>query len=54
MSFSNRLIRTPRPFDETLGKDALLHVPQCDGAMAELIVGAAGCSPFKWVDAARG
>ncbi len=46
MSFSNRLIRTPRPFDETLGKDALLHVPQCDGAMAELIVGAAGCSPF--------
>ncbi len=46
MSFSSRMTRAPIPFDPDKGRDALDHVPDLPPDLRELIVAAAGCSPF--------
>ncbi|NAZ35418.1 glutamine-synthetase adenylyltransferase [Rubellimicrobium sp. CFH 75288] len=40
-----RATRAPRPFDAALGREALLRLPALDGAVAEIVRGAAGSSP---------
>jgi [glutamine synthetase] adenylyltransferase / [glutamine synthetase]-adenylyl-L-tyrosine phosphorylase len=46
MSFTARLIRSPRPFDPDRAQDVLVRFPDADAALADLIGGAAGCSPY--------
>ena len=46
MDFASRLTRTPFPFDPALGRDALAQYPDASGALADLICGAAGSSPY--------
>jgi len=46
MSFAARQTRAPRPYDPSMGQDALRLMPGLNGALADLIAGAAGCSPF--------
>ena len=46
MSFTARLIRSPRPFDPDRAQDVLVRFPDADAALANLIGGAAGCSPY--------
>ena len=46
MTLARRLTRCPRAFDPEEGEAALGHVPWASGAMADLVAGAAGCSPF--------
>ncbi|MBS1303561.1 glutamine-synthetase adenylyltransferase [Loktanella sp. SALINAS62] len=45
-SLEARIVRTPRPYTPDRGTDALAHVPDATGALRDLIVGAAGCSPY--------
>ena len=45
MTFA-KMTRCPRPFDPDRGADVLRAVPGLHGALAELIDGAAGCSPY--------
>ncbi len=40
------MTRCPRPFDLDRGADALQSVPEVQGELAQLIKGAAGCSPY--------
>ena len=46
MSFTKLLTRAPRPFDPDLGADAFALLDGLDPALAPLIVGAGGCSPY--------
>jgi glutamate-ammonia-ligase adenylyltransferase len=46
MSLEDRLTRCPRPFDPEEGAEALRRVPGLTGPLADLVAGAAGCSPF--------
>jgi glutamate-ammonia-ligase adenylyltransferase len=46
MTFASHLTRCPRPFEPSEGAEALAHVPGLGGPLADLVVGAAGCSPF--------
>ncbi len=46
MTLEQRLTRSPRAFDPDDGAMALAHAPWASGAMADLIAGAGGCSPF--------
>ncbi len=46
MSLARRLTRCPRPFDPSEGAEALGHLPGLSGPLADLVAGAAGCSPF--------
>lgn len=46
MSFSARMTRTPHAFEPDLGQEALTHLPGLPPELSELIVGAAGCSPY--------
>ncbi len=45
MSLSDRLTRVPRPFDPAIGAEAVA-VTGLTGSAADLIAGAAGCSPY--------
>lgn len=46
MRLADHIIRIPRPFDLERGQTAAAAVPTVDGAVKELIVGTAGCSPY--------
>ncbi|MGB0439173.1 MAG: glutamine-synthetase adenylyltransferase, partial [Paracoccaceae bacterium] len=46
MSLSNRITRCPIPYDADHGHDARALVPWADAALADLIAGTAGCSPY--------
>ena len=46
MSFAARLTRSPRPYDPERGADAAAALPDLPPEVAELIAGAAGCSPY--------
>lgn len=46
MTFTSRMTRTPIPFNKERGKDAREVLPDLNGALAELIEGTAGCSPY--------
>ncbi len=46
MSLADRLTRLPRPFEPSEGQEALAHVPGLAPPLADLVAGAAGCSPF--------
>jgi len=46
MTLARRLTRCPRAFDPDEGEAALARAPWASGAMADLVAGAAGCSPF--------
>ena len=46
MSFAARLTRSPRPFNADRGADVLTALPTLEKALADLIVGTAGCSPY--------
>lgn len=58
--FAARITRTPRPVDPDLGADAVAAFGDADPALAELLAGAAGSSPYlrgsilKEVDWLRG
>ena len=39
-------MRVPTPFDASLGQEALGFLPALDGQLRELVLGAAGCSPY--------
>jgi glutamate-ammonia-ligase adenylyltransferase len=45
-SLVSRLTRCPRAHDPDEGARALAHVPDAAGPLADLVAGAAGCSPF--------
>ncbi|SMY09674.1 glutamine-synthetase adenylyltransferase [Flavimaricola marinus] len=45
-SLADRIRRTPIPYDPERGADALEALPWAKGPMADLIAGAAGCSPY--------
>ncbi|MHA6347032.1 bifunctional [glutamine synthetase] adenylyltransferase/[glutamine synthetase]-adenylyl-L-tyrosine phosphorylase [Roseivivax sp. CAU 1761] len=46
MSISDRMTRSPRPFDAERGRDASAACSWADGPVAELLEGAAGSSPY--------
>ncbi|MFB9149470.1 [protein-PII] uridylyltransferase family protein [Roseovarius ramblicola] len=46
MTLADRLSRCPRPYAPDEGAEALRHAPDLSGAVADLVSGAAGCSPF--------
>jgi len=46
MTIAARMTRSPRPFDPERGAEALEHLPGTSGAVADLIRGAGGCSPY--------
>lgn len=46
MDFAQRITAAPRPFDPDRGADALTLVPWASGAVARVIAGTAGCSPY--------
>jgi glutamate-ammonia-ligase adenylyltransferase len=46
MTLADRLTRCPRPHDPEDGAEALRHAPGLSGPLADLVAGAAGCSPF--------
>ncbi len=46
MEFLSRITRLPRPFEPDHGAEARAQVPGLDPQLAELITGAAGCSPY--------
>ncbi len=46
MTFTDRIRQTPRPFDPDRGAEIQPLFPQVDGALSEVLVGAAGCSPY--------
>ncbi len=46
MTFAARITRWPNAFDPGRGDDALTHVPGAAPAVAAVIRGAAGCSPY--------
>ena len=46
MSTVQSISRMPRPFDADKGREIAALVPQCTGETAELVAGAAGCSPY--------
>ncbi|SIS90649.1 glutamate-ammonia-ligase adenylyltransferase [Roseivivax lentus] len=46
MTFASRMTRCPRPFDADHGRDGRAAAPWADGAIADLIEGAAGSSPY--------
>ncbi|WP_300029724.1 glutamine-synthetase adenylyltransferase [uncultured Roseobacter sp.] len=46
MKLTSQLTRCPRPFDPDRGREALVHFAGLDSQAADLIAGAAGCSPY--------
>ena len=46
MDFTSRQTRSPDPFDPARGADAVALYPDATGPLADLIRGAAGCSPY--------
>ncbi len=46
MTFAQRITRTPRPHVQDQADDALGLMPWAKGAVAELLAGTAGCSPY--------
>ena len=46
MDFTSRITRLPNPFDAEQGAEARALVPDLTGVLADLIAGAAGCSPY--------
>ncbi|WP_370282579.1 glutamine-synthetase adenylyltransferase [Pseudooceanicola sp.] len=46
MTIASRMTRSPRPFDPDRGREALEHLPDLTGPAADLVRGAAGCSPY--------
>ena len=46
MSFAARITRSPRPFEPDRGQEARALLPSAEAAIAELVAGAAGCSPY--------
>jgi len=46
MDFSSRITRTPRPYEPERGSDAVAKLGLPKGDTANLVAGAAGCSPF--------
>ncbi|MGC3937050.1 glutamine-synthetase adenylyltransferase [Roseobacter sp. EG26] len=46
MSFTSQMTRCPRAHDAQRGQDAVQHVPELDAALASLVKGAAGSSPY--------
>ncbi|HCW82567.1 MAG: glutamine-synthetase adenylyltransferase [Rhodobacteraceae bacterium] len=46
MSSFLSITRVPTPFDASLGQEALGFLPALDGQLRELVLGAAGCSPY--------
>ncbi len=63
MSIESRMTRCPRPFAPDVGQEALTRLPGLSPALAELIVGTAGSSPYlkgliegqaEWVAQAMG
>ena len=46
MSDFSNITRVPTPFDRELGQDALSLLPGLPAEQSELILGAAGCSPY--------
>ncbi len=46
MTLASLMIRTPRPFDPDRGHEALALLPECPPELRELIIGAAGSSPY--------
>ncbi len=46
MSFAARITRSPTPYDADRGQDARAVFPHIDPAIAGLIAGTAGCSPY--------
>ncbi|MEO3414754.1 glutamine-synthetase adenylyltransferase [Roseovarius sp. CAU 1744] len=46
MEFAPRITRLPRPYDPDQGAEARAQIPDLTGALADLIEGTAGCSPY--------
>ncbi len=46
MDITSRMTCCPRPYDEDQGRDACEALPWANGEVAQLIAGAAGCSPY--------
>ena len=46
MDFASRITRLPRPYDPEQGEEARALMPELSGELAELVAGAAGCSPY--------
>ena len=46
MSFSNRITSMPVAYDPDRGDEARAAVPELSGVLADLVGGAAGCSPY--------
>jgi glutamate-ammonia-ligase adenylyltransferase len=46
MSFAGQITRLPRPFDPDRGREAVALCPDLPVELAELVTGAAGCSPY--------
>ncbi|APX11268.1 glutamine-synthetase adenylyltransferase [Tateyamaria omphalii] len=46
MRLADHILRVPRPFDAERGQAAAAAVPEVTSAMRDVLVGAAGCSPF--------
>ncbi len=46
MNFAQKITRLPRPFEKTRGAEARGLFPEFSDEMAELVEGAAGCSPY--------
>ena len=46
MTLADLTTRIPRPFDAERGREALDLLPELEGVSADLIRGAAGCSPY--------
>jgi glutamate-ammonia-ligase adenylyltransferase len=46
MSLASRIVAAPIPFDPAIGAEVAALYPDADGALRDLIGGAAGCSPF--------
>ncbi|MCZ4351449.1 bifunctional [glutamine synthetase] adenylyltransferase/[glutamine synthetase]-adenylyl-L-tyrosine phosphorylase [Roseovarius aestuarii] len=46
MNFANRITRLPRAFSPDRGAEARALFPDLGGAVADLLAGAAGCSPY--------
>jgi hypothetical protein len=46
MDFANRITRLPRAYSPDRGAEARALFPDHDGATADLLEGAAGCSPY--------
>lgn len=46
MTFANHMSRSPRPYLPDAGRDTLLATPWASGAVAELLAGTGGSSPY--------